>query len=121
MPLKWEEPFGLVMPEAMACGTPVIAFRRGSAPELIREGVTGFVVDTIDEMVDAVGRLDQIDPYACRIDVSARFAPEMMAAGYLKVYDWLLDRPREKSSIDMNTTRSESPTVGDTGEVVAVA
>ena len=63
-PIRWPEPFGLVMTEAMACGTPVIAFREGSAPELVVDGETGFVVDDEQEMAAAVGRLDEIDPAA---------------------------------------------------------
>ena len=94
MPLTWEEPFGLVMPEAMACGTPVIALRRGSAPELILHGQTGFVVDTVDEMVDAIPLIPSIDPYRCRAHVVENFAPHIMAANYLRLYDDLLGRQR---------------------------
>jgi glycosyltransferase involved in cell wall biosynthesis len=90
MPLAWNEPFGLVMPEAMACGTPVIATRRGSAPELIVDGETGFLVDSVDEMVAAVGSVPQIDPRRCREHVAQNFAPANMANGYLRVYDRLL-------------------------------
>ncbi len=93
MPLMWEEPFGLVMPEAMACGTPVIAFRRGSAPELIRHGETGFVVDTVDEMIEAVKQVDDIDPQTCRDHVRANFSPAIMAARYVKLYEQLVERP----------------------------
>ena len=95
MPLTWEEPFGLVMPEAMACGTPVIALRRGSAPELIDHGRTGFVVDTVDEMVEAVRRAGTIDPHACRAHVRARFTPQIMAERYLRVYEAMLGRTRQ--------------------------
>ena len=66
MPIRWPEPFGLVMTEAMACGTPVIAFPEGSAPELVLDGETGFVVDDEHAMAEAVGRLDEIDPARCR-------------------------------------------------------
>jgi glycosyltransferase involved in cell wall biosynthesis len=90
MPLTWEEPFGLVMPEAMACGTPVIALRRGSAPELIVHGETGFVVDSVDEMVDAVSQVPAIDPHRCRAHVAESFAPHIMAANYLRLYERLL-------------------------------
>jgi glycosyltransferase involved in cell wall biosynthesis len=92
MPLTWEEPFGLVMPEAMACGTPVIALRRGSAPELIVHGTTGFVVDTIEEMAEAVSLVGTIDPHACREHVRRHFSPEIMADEYLRVYDDVLER-----------------------------
>ena len=86
MPLQWEEPFGLVMPEAMACGTPVIAFSRGSAPEIIMHGRTGFLVDTAEEMADAVAEIPRIDPAVCRADIANRFDARVMAQGYLDVY-----------------------------------
>lgn len=92
MPLMWDEPFGLVMPEAMACGTPVIAFRRGSAEELIVHGETGFVVDSPDEMVDAVGATPSIDPARCREHVRQNFAPATMADRYLRIYERVLER-----------------------------
>ncbi len=98
MPLMWEEPFGLVMPEAMACGTPVVAFRRGSAEELIRHGRSGYIVDTVDEMVEAVQQIGLIDPAACREHVRTHFSREIMAAQYLRVYEELLCRqPRVPS------------------------
>ena len=86
----WEEPFGLVMPEAMACGTPVIAFRRGSAPELILHNETGFVVDTVDEMVDAVAAIPSIDAARCREHVAANFSPHIMANNYIRLYETML-------------------------------
>ena len=89
MPITWDEPFGLVMPEAMACGTPVIAFIRGSAPEIIAHGRTGFIVDTVAEMADAVADVRRIDPHACRALVRERFAPATMAANYVRVYERL--------------------------------
>jgi glycosyltransferase involved in cell wall biosynthesis len=85
-PIDWPEPFGLVMVEAMACGTPVIARPCGSVPEVMRPGVTGFVVDTVDEMVDAVKRLDVIDRAACRRWVEHRFTVERMADDYESIY-----------------------------------
>jgi glycosyltransferase involved in cell wall biosynthesis len=93
MPLTWDEPFGLVMPEAMACGTPVIAFRRGSAPELIVHGKTGFVVDTVEEMADAVEACGKIDPAACRTHVESAFSPRAMAEAYVRIYEDLADMP----------------------------
>ena len=98
-PLQWEEPFGLVMPESMACGTPVVALRRGSTPELIVHGETGYVVDTVDEMVEAVQQIDKIDPYRCREHVRERFAPAIMAEEYLRVYGELLNAPQWAKSI----------------------
>ena len=91
MPLTWEEPFGLVMPEAMACGTPVIALRRGSAPELIAQGKTGFVVDTVDEMVEAIPAVRSIKRDACRAYVQRNFSPGIMAEAYLRVYQEVLN------------------------------
>ena len=85
-PIDWEEPFGLVMIEAMACGTPVIAFRRGSVPEIVEEGVTGFVVDTVEQAVEAVGRLDQIDRAGCRRAFEQRFTAARMARNYVEIY-----------------------------------
>ena len=67
MPIRWTEPFGLVMVESLACGTPVIAFPEGSAPEVVEDGRTGFVVDDEREMAHAIGRLGEIDPAACRL------------------------------------------------------
>jgi glycosyltransferase involved in cell wall biosynthesis len=86
MPISWEEPFGLTMVEAMACGTPVVGFRRGSVPELVVDGKTGFVVDTIDEMVTAVGRLGEIKPADCREHVVKNYSHEQMVVAYERVY-----------------------------------
>jgi glycosyltransferase involved in cell wall biosynthesis len=85
-PIDWPEPFGLVMIEAMACGTPIIAHRRGSVPEVVVDGRTGFIGATADEMVDAVKRLDQIDRAECRAHVERHFTVAHMADGYEKVY-----------------------------------
>jgi len=92
LPLCWEEPFGLVMAEAMACGTPAIAFARGAAPEIIVHGETGFLVDNVDEMVEAVGQVRQIDPARCREHVSVHFSPSVMADRYLAAYRAVLDQ-----------------------------
>jgi glycosyltransferase involved in cell wall biosynthesis len=83
----WEEPFGLVLTEAMAAGTPVLAFRKGSAPEIIAQGVTGWVADTEDEMADALVRVSAIDPRACRAHVEAHFSPAVAATGYLECFE----------------------------------
>jgi glycosyltransferase involved in cell wall biosynthesis len=85
-PIDWPEPFGLVMAEAMACGTPVLAFRRGSVPEVIDDGVTGLIVDNEDEAVEAVGRLGTLDPVAIRATFERRFSARRMAEGYLAIY-----------------------------------
>jgi glycosyltransferase involved in cell wall biosynthesis len=86
MPIRWAEPFGIVMVEAMACGTPVIAFREGAANDLVRDGVNGFLVDDERAMADALGALDQIDAAACRGHVEARYGVGEVAAAYAAVY-----------------------------------
>jgi glycosyltransferase involved in cell wall biosynthesis len=86
MPIRWAEPFGLVMVEALACGTPVIAFPEGSAPEVVEDGVTGFVVDDEHEMARAVARLGELDPAACRESCERRFGVPAVVRGYEQVY-----------------------------------
>lgn len=92
MPIRWEEPFGLVMPEAMACGTPVIAYARGAAPEIIVHGETGYLVpEDPDAMADAVRLVDRIDPARCRAHVEERFSPNIMADRYVALYERIVD------------------------------
>ena len=88
--INFDEPFGLSVVEALASGTPVIATNRGSMPELIDHGVTGFLVDTVDAAVDAIGRVGEIDRAACRAAVSARFTVDRMADRYVELYRLLL-------------------------------
>lgn len=90
MPIQWPEPFGLVMTESMACGTPVVAFRNGSVPEIVDDGVTGFIVEDLDAFVEAVARAGEIDAAACRAHVEARFSTKAMVDGYLSVYEKVL-------------------------------
>ncbi|MCO6418674.1 glycosyltransferase family 4 protein [Siccirubricoccus sp. KC 17139] len=85
-PIDWPEPFGLVMIEAMACGTPVIAFRNGSVPEVIEDGITGFIVQDIDAAVAAVRQLDRLDRARVRASFEDRFTAERMALDYLAIY-----------------------------------
>jgi glycosyltransferase involved in cell wall biosynthesis len=92
--IGFDEPFGLSVVEAMACGTPVIAYNRGSMPELIEHGVNGFLVDTPDEAIAAVGRVGEIDRAACRRSVEARFTVERMAERYLALYENILSGRR---------------------------
>ncbi len=99
IPLRWEEPFGLVLAEAMACGTPVVAFRRGAASEVVVHGETGYLVEDLDRMVEAVRKVDQIDPARCRRHVEENFGPQRMAAGYLNVYQRLLDQVAVKPAL----------------------
>jgi glycosyltransferase involved in cell wall biosynthesis len=88
-PVQWEEPFGLVMTEAMACGTPVVAWRNGSVPEVVEDGVTGFIVESLDDMVDAVGRVEEIDPAECRALVERKFSGDAMVDAYETVFQRL--------------------------------
>lgn len=88
--INWCEPFGLVAVEAQASGTPLIATRFGALPEIIREGETGFVVDSVEEAVRATERLPSLSPTACRANVEARFSDTAMAKGYETVYDLLV-------------------------------
>jgi glycosyltransferase involved in cell wall biosynthesis len=92
-PVDWPEPFGLVMIEAMACGTPVVAFRRGAVPEVIDEGVSGFVVDDVKAAVEAVKRVFDLDRRVCRRTFLERFQASRMAEDYLSVYERLLEGP----------------------------
>jgi glycosyltransferase involved in cell wall biosynthesis len=85
-PIDWPEPFGLVMIEAMACGTPVVAFRKGSVPEIIDHGVTGFIVDTMDEAVDAAARASELSRWRVREQFERRFTAGHMANNYLRLY-----------------------------------
>jgi glycosyltransferase involved in cell wall biosynthesis len=94
MPIRWPEPFGLVMAEAMACGTPVIAFAEGSAPEVVADGETGFLVADEDEMAAAVARLDRIDPRRCRERVAELFDVAPVCAGYERAYAVAMDARR---------------------------
>jgi glycosyltransferase involved in cell wall biosynthesis len=93
-PIDFDEPFGLSVAESMACGTPVIAFRRGSMPEVVDEGVTGFVVDTAEEAVGAVARIGDIDRAGCRARARSRFGAQRMVADYLRVYHTLISGAR---------------------------
>jgi glycosyltransferase involved in cell wall biosynthesis len=89
-PIDWSEPFGLVMIESMACGTPVIAWRAGSVPEVMTEGITGFVVDTLDAAVAATERAASLDRRRCREVFEVRFTVGRMASDYVNVYERLL-------------------------------
>jgi glycosyltransferase involved in cell wall biosynthesis len=90
-PIDWPEPFGMVMIEAFACGTPVIAFPKGSVPEIMREGVSGFVVEDVESAVAAVDRLASVDRRACRHYFEERFTDARMAEDHLRLYDRLIE------------------------------
>jgi glycosyltransferase involved in cell wall biosynthesis len=95
-PIDWPEPFGLVMIEALACGTPVLAFRRGSVPEILEDGRTGCLVDSVEEAVPAVGRLLAMDRAVCRAEFERRFTAGRMAEDYLAVYEALAKWPLQE-------------------------
>lgn len=86
-PINWDEPFGMVMVESMACGTPVISYNRGAAPELIKNGKTGFLVKNRREMVKAIGKLDQINRKDCRKHVEEKFSPRAAAERHIEIYE----------------------------------
>jgi glycosyltransferase involved in cell wall biosynthesis len=93
-PITWHEPFGLFMAEAMACGTPVVGFRMGSVPEVVADGVTGYVVDSLQEMVAALDRVYRISPEACRRRVEQNFSVERMTDDYLAAYEFIVEAAR---------------------------
>jgi glycosyltransferase involved in cell wall biosynthesis len=86
-PIQWPEPFGLVMTEAMACGTPVVAWRNGAVPEVVADGETGFIVDSMDRLVAAVARVGELDRRAIRARVEQLFSADAMVTGYERAYE----------------------------------
>lgn len=91
-PLDWEEPFGMVFAESMACGTPVIVYNRGAAPEVIKDQETGFLVQNQDEMIGAISKIGQIDRKICRSHVEKNFSPVSAAQKYLRLYNKEIER-----------------------------
>jgi glycosyltransferase involved in cell wall biosynthesis len=98
-PIDWPEPFGLVMIEAMACGTPVIAFRRGSVPEVVDHGVTGFIVDDEQEGLQAINRLPELDRSRVRAGFERRFTAQRMAEDYVRHYHLLLENRSGRATV----------------------
>lgn len=105
-PYDWPEPFGLVLIEALACGTPVLAYRRGSIPEIIEDQSTGFVCEGLSEMVAAVDRIQEIDRHRCRRAFEQRFSVERMALDYLRVYELLVAKTHEEPEAEATSVVS---------------
>jgi glycosyltransferase involved in cell wall biosynthesis len=99
-PIDWPEPFGLVLIEAMACGTPILARPRASVPEIVSDGVNGYHCEDVDEMVDALGRIDRIDRAACRREFDERFTARRMALEHLRVYEALTEMAPVEVAVD---------------------
>ena len=97
--IDWPEPFGLVMIEAMACGCPVIAFRRGSVPEVMDDGITGFIVDNVEEAIAACGRLGELDRAKVRAQFDKRFTARRMAEDYITVYEKLIAKRHARAGV----------------------
>ena len=91
-PVKWEEPFGIVLAEALACGTPVIAFNRGSVPEIILDNINGYIVTNVNEMVTAINKIDQLNKEKIRSDACARFSLEIITKQYLDLLEKQVSR-----------------------------
>jgi len=110
MPIRWAEPFGMVMIEALVCGTPVLAFNEGDAAEVVIDGGNGFVVADEQEMLGAIGRLEQIDPARCRETVASRYAVEIIAERYEAVYARAIRAAGEsRGGITLRPRRAHSP------------
>jgi glycosyltransferase involved in cell wall biosynthesis len=90
-PYDWPEPFGIVLIEALACGTPVLAYRRGSIPEVIEDRQTGLISEDLSEMIRSVAEIERIDRRRCRESFESRFTVQRMVADYLKTYERLLE------------------------------
>ncbi|PYK17621.1 MAG: glycosyl transferase [Verrucomicrobia bacterium] len=96
LPIDWPEPFGLVIIEAMACGTPVIAYRGGAVPEVMEEGHTGFIVEALEDAVEAVRRVPKLSRKRCREVFEQRFTATRMANDYVRVYERLINSKQEE-------------------------
>jgi len=91
-PIEWEEPFGLVMVESMACGTPVVATRWGAVPEVIEDGRSGIIVESYRDMPAALERADELDPLELRRFAEEHFSPERMVSDYVSAYESAIER-----------------------------
>jgi trehalose 6-phosphate synthase len=117
-PIDWPEPFGLVMIEAMACGTPVLAFRKGSVPEVVEDGITGFAVDSVDEAICKMGKILALDRRAVRRRFEERFTAARMAADYLRIYRQLLRHVSSPADTPPVSERESQPS--ENGSVESV-
>jgi glycosyltransferase involved in cell wall biosynthesis len=99
-PITWPEPFGLVMAEALATATPVLAFPRGAAPEIIDHGQTGYLCRSENEMTAAIARVDQISRWHCRAAAERRFSLARMATDYERLYQAILERPGRPAQVE---------------------
>jgi glycosyltransferase involved in cell wall biosynthesis len=108
-PIQWGEPFGLVMIESMACGTPTVAFNKGAVPEIILDGKTGFVVDTVSEMVGKLEHIDNIDPQECRRHVQDNFSIKSMAHKYSELYRRIINEHRISNDQGMLSDKITKP------------
>ncbi len=98
-PIEWEEPFGMVMLESLALGCPVISFERGATSEIIADGRTGFLVQRLDEMVDAIARIDEIDREATRAYIDQHFSARVMAENYTQIYQKVMEKNKVKAKV----------------------
>lgn len=114
-PIDWPEPFGLTMAESLATGTPVIAFRAGSAEEVLEDGVTGFVCDTVYDMASAIPRVKELDRRACRARAERLFSPATMADGYEAAYMTAIQNA-SRSSADRSLTPPVASSAASAGE-----
>lgn len=105
-PIEWEEPFGMVMIEAMALGCPVISFARGAAPEIISNGETGYLVNSLDEMVSAIPRIEEINRDAVRTHVEQNFSSQVMAKNYVEIYKQVIRMQKQNVSTASNYSAS---------------
>lgn len=120
-PINWPEPFGLVMIEAMGCGTPVIAYPHGSVPEVMEDGVTGFVVPHLDQAVEALKRVPQLDRFQIRQRFEQRFTAARMAKDYVRIYERLIGEEGTALTLseELPVGRGNDPTVLHSDEVGA--
>jgi glycosyltransferase involved in cell wall biosynthesis len=96
MPIEWDEPFGIVMVEAMACGTPVLAFKRGSVPEVVEDGITGFICKNAEEMAEQVMNVHQLDRLKIRHAAETKFSDDEISNNYLQLYKKMIERKRKR-------------------------